>query len=164
MNHTYDTSWTGYDLFVWSSLECHLAVIFACAPALRAFFRHYLQDPINRNFRSRRSGSVPDYQHQQKSPYVSARDISAHRNSGATITAMPAVINATPPAAHFEKPREEEQDAGWSRRSSDTFPRISSAEEYESFNMMQLQRHGYKRSSNSMLSNARSEASIYKLV
>ncbi|EMC95582.1 hypothetical protein BAUCODRAFT_40492, partial [Baudoinia panamericana UAMH 10762] len=48
INHTYDTSWAGFNLFAWSLVECHLAILCACAPHLRAFFRRYLSDPINR--------------------------------------------------------------------------------------------------------------------
>ncbi|EME42364.1 hypothetical protein DOTSEDRAFT_133091, partial [Dothistroma septosporum NZE10] len=35
INHTYDTSWAGFSLFVWSVVECHLAIVCACAPSLR---------------------------------------------------------------------------------------------------------------------------------
>ncbi|KAF2773743.1 hypothetical protein EJ03DRAFT_286011, partial [Teratosphaeria nubilosa] len=35
INHNYDTSWTGFDLFVWSLLETHGAIICACAPSMR---------------------------------------------------------------------------------------------------------------------------------
>lgn len=50
INHTFDTSWTGFTLYVWSIVELHLAIICACAPSLRAFFRHYLRDTLKRTF------------------------------------------------------------------------------------------------------------------
>lgn len=53
INHTYDTSWAGFDLFVWSLVECHLAIICACAPSLRAFLRRYFGEAFNRTFNSR---------------------------------------------------------------------------------------------------------------
>ncbi|KAF2720942.1 hypothetical protein K431DRAFT_247912 [Polychaeton citri CBS 116435] len=42
LGSTYDTSWTGFDLFTWSLIECQLAIICACAPSLRAFVKNYL--------------------------------------------------------------------------------------------------------------------------
>jgi len=53
LNHTYDTSWTGFNLFVWSLLECHLAIIFACAPALKAFVGKFMGAKVRYWYRSR---------------------------------------------------------------------------------------------------------------
>ena len=163
MNHTYDTSWTGYDLFVWSTLECHLAVIFACAPSLRAFFRRYMQEPLHHTFRRASDATVRN--DEQKIPSVTA---SAIRDSGAP-TRLSAVMNATPaidkdvrvePA--WDKAFEERF---WEeRRSSETVPRDLSAGQSESYDMVQLRRHGHQKSSGSMLSHAQSEASMYKVV
>ena len=44
----YDITWIGFDVFIWSVLEVQLAIICACAPALRVLFREYLKDPISR--------------------------------------------------------------------------------------------------------------------
>jgi hypothetical protein len=52
---SYDISWTGYNLFVWSILEIQIALICASAPALRVFFREYLSDPLSRALNSARS-------------------------------------------------------------------------------------------------------------
>ncbi|GAB7366365.1 hypothetical protein MBLNU230_g8164t1 [Neophaeotheca triangularis] len=41
-----DTSWIGFDLFIWSIVECQLGIICACAPSLRAFLRKYLVDAL----------------------------------------------------------------------------------------------------------------------
>lgn len=48
LQHTYDTTWTGYELFAWSIVECQMAIICACAPSLRVFLRRYLADTIKR--------------------------------------------------------------------------------------------------------------------
>ena len=46
LGNTYDTSWTGFDLLVWTVVEMQLGIICACAPSLRAFFRRYLSERI----------------------------------------------------------------------------------------------------------------------
>lgn len=50
--HTTDSVWIGYELFAWSIVECQLAIICACAPTLRVFYRRYLSDHIKRTFNS----------------------------------------------------------------------------------------------------------------
>ncbi|KAK4900655.1 hypothetical protein LTR27_002371 [Elasticomyces elasticus] len=52
---SYDITWQGYSLFVWSALEVHLALICASAPALRVFFREYMSDPLSRALQSTRT-------------------------------------------------------------------------------------------------------------
>lgn len=54
---TYDTSWTGFDLLVWTIIELHLGIICACAPSLRAFFRRYLSHMFSQSYLSSRSKS-----------------------------------------------------------------------------------------------------------
>ena len=39
---TYDETWYGYDTWLWTSVESELAIICACAPALKPFFKRYL--------------------------------------------------------------------------------------------------------------------------
>ncbi|KAK3110209.1 hypothetical protein LTR53_015732 [Teratosphaeriaceae sp. CCFEE 6253] len=51
----YDIIWVGFDLYVWSCLEVHLALICASAPALRVFVREYMSDPLSRALNSTRS-------------------------------------------------------------------------------------------------------------
>lgn len=48
LGYDYDITWLGYDVFVWATLELQLAIMCACAPALRVLFRHYLRDPLSR--------------------------------------------------------------------------------------------------------------------
>lgn len=48
LSYTLDETWLGFDIFVWSDLEIHLAIICASAPALRVLFRKYLADPLSR--------------------------------------------------------------------------------------------------------------------
>jgi hypothetical protein len=45
---TYDTSWVGFSLLVWTTVELQLGIICACAPSLRAFFRRYLSSMFSR--------------------------------------------------------------------------------------------------------------------
>jgi hypothetical protein len=128
INHSYDTSWNGFSLFVWSLLECELAVIFACAPALRAFFRRYLKDPLRRTLRSGHSRS-----NQSRTKDSSMQNSSTLRNS------LPAQLAGAKEMALDEsvlvEPDKEttfaRQGETWSRASSDTFPNISTAEDYE---------------------------------
>ena len=61
LNHTNDTSWAGFDVFVWSLPECHLAIIFACLPALRALIRRYLGEASAMSARSASRRSAPPY-------------------------------------------------------------------------------------------------------
>lgn len=48
IDHTSDIFRQGFYLFVWSLVECHLGIICACLPSLRAFFRYYFGDPARR--------------------------------------------------------------------------------------------------------------------
>lgn len=57
LGHVYDTSWTGFNLYTWSIVECQLALICASAPSLRALFRRYLSESVSRSFRSSHSHS-----------------------------------------------------------------------------------------------------------
>ena len=50
IQHTTDSTWTGHTLFAWSAVETQLAIICACAPSLRAFFRRYLLDTLKRSW------------------------------------------------------------------------------------------------------------------
>lgn len=52
LGKTYDTSWTGFDLLVWTIIELQLGIICACAPSLRAFFRRYFSDALRKSFGS----------------------------------------------------------------------------------------------------------------
>lgn len=52
LGKTYDTSWVGFDLLVWTIIELQLGIICACAPSLRAFFRRYLSRRIRKSFLS----------------------------------------------------------------------------------------------------------------
>lgn len=48
LGYDYDITWLGFDVFIWATLEMQLAIMCACAPALRVLFRHYLRDPMSR--------------------------------------------------------------------------------------------------------------------
>jgi len=40
---TYDVTWVAYEAWAWTSVEAHMAVMCASAPALKVFFKQYLQ-------------------------------------------------------------------------------------------------------------------------
>lgn len=50
IGHESDIFWAGFNLYVWSLVECHLGIICACLPSLRAFFRYYFGDPARRTY------------------------------------------------------------------------------------------------------------------
>ncbi|KAM3414013.1 hypothetical protein BST61_g10675 [Cercospora zeina] len=52
MRETMDSTWIGHKFFASSVVECQLAIICACAPSLRAFFRRYVRDTLKRSFGS----------------------------------------------------------------------------------------------------------------
>jgi len=62
LGNTYDTSWAGYDLLVWTIVELQLGIICACAPSLRAFFRRYLSDRLRRSMTRSKRGTRSDAQ------------------------------------------------------------------------------------------------------
>lgn len=44
---TYDVTWVGWELWIWTLLELHVGVMCANAPALKAFFTRYFKVPKN---------------------------------------------------------------------------------------------------------------------
>lgn len=62
---TYDETWIGWDNWLWSMLELHIGAMCANAPALKVFFKHFLQiENITRRTKSRshQNGSKPNSQ------------------------------------------------------------------------------------------------------
>jgi hypothetical protein len=57
LGNTYDTSWTGFDLLIWTIIELQLGIICACAPSLRAFFRRYVSEALRKSFASSKNKS-----------------------------------------------------------------------------------------------------------
>lgn len=57
VGHSVDLTWDGYDVLVWAQLETQLSLICASAPALRAFFRTYLKNPLSVFSSARNSNS-----------------------------------------------------------------------------------------------------------
>jgi hypothetical protein len=59
MNETYDQTWWYYDAILWVSIEFHIALICASAPALKPFVKKFLAEPVTQGSLSqnrRRSG------------------------------------------------------------------------------------------------------------
>lgn len=48
-NETYDETWIGYTLWLWTAVESDLAIICACTPALKPFFKRYLGGSVSEN-------------------------------------------------------------------------------------------------------------------
>lgn len=72
LGNTYDTSWTGFDLLVWTIVEMQLGIICACAPSMRAFFRRYLSERIRVSLtvssRNKKSRATTDTQTNSTNP------------------------------------------------------------------------------------------------
>ena len=95
LGYTYDMTWVGFDTFVWSDLEVHLALICTCAPALRAFFRRYLNDSVT-----------------QRGNAVSSSNLNEKRTAGdesrfGTTTRIFAQINQSEPGLRSPKAAED---------------------------------------------------------
>ena len=72
-----DPSYWGYKLFAVALAECHLSIILACAPFLRAFFRRFLPD-------KKASALSPDSLERHPLSNVSASD--SRRSAAPTMT------------------------------------------------------------------------------
>jgi hypothetical protein len=57
LGNTYDTSWTGFELLIWTIIELQLGIICACAPSLRAFFRRYVSEALRKSLSSSKNKS-----------------------------------------------------------------------------------------------------------
>ncbi|KAI7086425.1 hypothetical protein KC352_g40821, partial [Hortaea werneckii] len=143
INRTYDTSWVGFDLFTWSLVECHLAIIFACAPSLRAFIRRYLGESLSRRFTSSLSNS-----RQTKSnttPREGEERLAPSDTKGLALQED----TAAPKGSRFGVSIEHDSDGSLRTNSSDAEPAIRNAEDYELYNIRQLNKHGRRRSNTS---------------
>lgn len=134
INHTYDTSWTGFNLFLWGLLECDLAIIFACAPALRAFIRRYLVDTVksSKGF-SKQRRATPDWSGKRTSSAL-ARDPEKGGPATESVIEQRGLTLASPTIGMART---------WSTRSrsSETVPNITSPDEYEQYVLEQLGRY-----------------------
>lgn len=147
IDHTYDTSWAGFDLFACSLVECHLAVICACAPSLRAFFRRYLSEVFRRTSKgssyARRQGGAKDSQlSAQGAPSVGGA-LLANQYMGWT-----QMDERQPEQLPIEemRPAKVKGDIQTRDRLGEASPQIGSAEDYEEYAMRNLRNHSYKRS------------------
>ncbi|KXS98993.1 hypothetical protein AC578_6164 [Pseudocercospora eumusae] len=162
VQHDIDSTWTGFSLLAWSIVECHLAIICACAPSLRVFFRRYLMDTLRRSL-----SSVSHYahgSHDRKEPLCSADFMStANRDSrgfcelkelesGVHGLTIPPPVIVGDSSRVSEKVRYVETSTGKivekkpskTKRHHDSpppTPPITSAEEYESYAIERLSRH-----------------------
>jgi hypothetical protein len=171
INHTYDTSWTGFNLYVWSLVECHLAIIVACAPSLRAFLRRYLRDTFKRTFDS--ASSYARRRRERGGGGGGAEKNTGSNSSGGTTNQSSALRYSGALSAADWKPKtmmnsdtlggkgpqtwpivETREDDGESSAGEEVAlqhpppmqPKIKSVEDYQAYNLQQLSRHAYKRS------------------
>ncbi|GAB1733015.1 hypothetical protein NU195Hw_g8392t1 [Hortaea werneckii] len=143
INRTYDTSWVGFDLFTWSLVECHLAIIFACAPSLRAFIRRYLGESLSRRFTSSLSNS------RQTKTNTTPREGEERLAPSDTKGFALQEDTAAPKGPRFGVSIEHDSDGSLRTDSSDGEPAIRNAEDYELYNIRQLNKHGRMRSNTS---------------
>ncbi|KAI7464523.1 hypothetical protein KC357_g7895 [Hortaea werneckii] len=143
INRTFDTSWVGFDLFTWSLVECHLAIIFACAPSLRAFIRRYLGESLSRRFtsslsnsRQTKSNTTPREGEERLAPSDN-KCFALHEDT------------AAPKGSCFGVSIEHESDGSSRTDSSDAEAAIRNAEDYELYNIRQLNKHKRMRSNTS---------------
>lgn len=45
VQETYDVTWEGFDLWIWTTVEVHLGVICGCVPCLKSVFKGYQAEP-----------------------------------------------------------------------------------------------------------------------
>ena len=138
INHTYDTSWTGFDLFLWSLLECQLAIIFACAPSLRVFLRRYLGETLRSTVRTGSYTRTTSY----------ARDASSDHSAWWNGSRWTNIENGKQESMFSpetsDKPGDEitssNQQTAWNRTSMirSPSPAAGGPNEYEPYNMRQL--------------------------
>lgn len=48
LGHSYDITWTAYDVLIWTQIEINFSLICASAPVLRILVRRYLREPMSR--------------------------------------------------------------------------------------------------------------------
>lgn len=77
LGNDYDSTWVGFWVYFWTMLEWNLAIICNCAPSLRAFFREYLKDSVDKALNSLSGRSK--YKETNKSSLASQRNIELRR-------------------------------------------------------------------------------------
>ena len=128
---------------MWSLLECHLAIIFACVPSLRAFVRRYLGETFS-SFRSRNySNNTPrTKESSQNTSTLRSNELPADPELGRTESMIEQRV-LTKPSRDTVGAQSEE----WSTKSpssSEIAPRIRTADDYEVYALKQLSRYGPK--------------------
>lgn len=86
--------------------------------------------------------------------HVRTKDSEISTQDASTVAPSVAVMNPTAKLDTIDEQHlVQDTDAkpatvsdSWSRRSSDTMPRVTNADEYETYNMRQLRRYGYQKS------------------
>lgn len=148
INNDYDTSWTGFTLYAYSLLECHFAVIFACAPALRAFVRRYLGEHIRRTFGSSRGPSHNKSEGKSYTPDGKRHDGSVALTPNVPLDTMDKQMDQQLERRPSEDSFDEhgnfyhERDTSQTPTPAGERPEpIRNADEYEAYAMRQLSRH-----------------------
>lgn len=125
-----------FDVFVWSQLELQLGIMCAALPALRVFFRKYLNEPIarvmhdtNRSLTSRQSNRASDLVirriHGPEDQYERNDFGARHAKSLSEVTVSE---------------EEQDQDSPVSLTTS-TYELIKTPADYEAYNLQTLDRH-----------------------
>ncbi|KAI7284066.1 hypothetical protein KC345_g2565 [Hortaea werneckii] len=139
VGHNSDVSWLIFDVFVWAQVELQLGIMLASAPALRIFFRRYLNKPINRAVHtatgsfnprptelsgSRFSGHDADYSSGSKYSWNQQDDYSPTHEQAKSDFAQVSVT---------------EQGRSFLSTAPSTDSLIRSPEEYEAYNLQRLE-------------------------
>lgn len=144
LNHTYDTSWVAFDLFMWSLLECHLGIIFACAPSLRAFVRRYVADKLGSSFRSSNKNSSKASEKLSEHPST-ARSGKVTEDLELGQNAVEQRVLTKPSRDHMDA---ESEVSSIRSADSDEPPRVRSADASHSYALQHMSRYGKRKFSN----------------
>lgn len=146
LGYNYDITWTGFNVFIWSALEVHGAIICASVPVLRVLFRQYLRGPLSRarntgTGRSHQEASIHAEPRSIPTPDIAKQKQEYHSASKYNVTASLGSIS------------EYEVDAPSALPNVAKAPILRTPDEYEAYALHSIdryrsnpRRHGYMRS------------------
>lgn len=140
---SYDSSWKGFEVYVWSVAEYDLGIICACLPSLRVFIKRWLNKYHSTyNSQSKQSGSGPSWtqKHRERNnsdteltsleppPAVAQRIETTVAVSSDSPDAQPVTLERCPTCSKFRPKRLVERPS-----------RITSLEDYEQLSTYEQQ-------------------------
>ena len=82
--HASDTTWLGWPVNAWTDVEAHLAILCACAPALKVLFKKKIKTPLTSAVTTARRSTVSLYQRSIPSKRQSWRSLLHMRTPSPT--------------------------------------------------------------------------------